>query len=137
MDERFQQLNEWLSTTLKLPRYDICPASSDASFRRYFRVSYGDKSYVVMDAPPSREDCVPFIKVAKAFKSLGLNVPAVLEEDLRNGFLLLSDLGNRQYLSALSDATVETLYGDAFVALAKLQSATHDKGEFLPLYDEP
>ncbi len=135
MPLRFEQLNHWLTNTLGLPAYEIAPASSDASFRRYFRITFGGESRIVMDAPPDKEDSRPFVSIAKQLHAVGLNVPEILAEDLEQGFLLLSDLGTQQYLSALSIDTVDRLYGDALGALAVLQTCGPG-AESLPDYNE-
>jgi aminoglycoside/choline kinase family phosphotransferase len=122
MPERLEQLQRWLTRDLRISRFDIAPASSDASFRRYFRVRWDAQTRIVMDAPPAHEDCRPYIAIARALHDAGLNVPQVLEADLEQGFLLLSDLGSVQYLDALNDAGVERLYGDALDALLALQT---------------
>lgn len=133
--QRLEQLNHWLSRGLRLPTYDIAPASSDASFRRYFRIRFGAESRIVMDAPPDKEDCRPFVRLARALHAIGLNVPEILAEDLTQGFLLLSDLGSEQYLSSLNEASVGRLYGDAMGALLTLQACGPQQDE-LPPYDE-
>lgn len=119
---------------LDRPGCELAPASSDASFRRYFRVRCGEHSYIAMDAPPEQEDCGPYLAIAQMFLDIGLHVPEVLHADRRRGFLLLSDLGERLYLHALDDTSVDRLYGDALGALAVIQScAPRDHG--LPVYD--
>ncbi len=133
--QRLEQLNHWLSQELGLPRYAIAPASSDASFRRYFRVSFDGESRIVMDAPPDKEDSRPFVRIARALHGIGLNVPQILAEDLAQGFLLLTDLGSEQYLPALTEASVGRLYGDAMSALLTLQACGPQADE-LPPYDE-
>jgi len=120
--ERLEQLKRWLESELEFSDYTLAPASSDASFRRYFRVVHDGASFIVMDAPPDREDSRPFIRVARQLFDAGLNAPEVLDEDLGQGFLLLSDLGSTPYLGALNEASVERLYGDALGALATLQT---------------
>ena len=139
MDDRQQQLNAWLSKTLPDANFELTTASADASFRRYFRVHLaspylGNQTLIAMDAPPPQEDCSPFVKVAKLFLDAGLNVPKVIAQDLANGFLLLSDLGNDTYLQHLNNETAQMLYGDATNALIKLQLAS--KHHDLPAYDE-
>ena len=109
------------------------PASSDASFRRYWRVRRGGESWIVMDAPPGLEDVRPFVRVARLLRAAGLNVPEVLAEDGARGFLLLTDLGERLYLDALDEASADRLYGDALGALATLQARVDP--EALPPYD--
>lgn len=91
-----------------------------------------------MDAPPAKEDCRPFIRVAGYLESMELNSPRVLEVDLERGFLLLTDLGSTQYLDALTEAPerAEVLYDDAIRALRTMQEkGAAFQGE-LPPYDE-
>jgi aminoglycoside/choline kinase family phosphotransferase len=113
----------------------IARASADASFRRYFRLRRDDESYIVMDAPPAKEDIQPFIEIAERFHAIGLNVPLILERDLDQGFLLLSDLGDQLYLDRLNRNTVEQLYGDAMDALVVLQAGGLGDEQALPPYD--
>ena len=77
-----------------------------------------------MDAPPQREDCRPFVRIAALMRAAGLNTPEVLAQDLERGFLLLTDLGTTTYLSALNDANADDLFRDAVDALLKLQLAS-------------
>ena len=134
MPERLEQLKNWLDEELNFSEYTLTPASADASFRRYFRVLHGGDSYVVMDAPPEKEDSRPFIRISKIMFDLGLNVPEVIDENLQQGFLLLSDLGTVPYLDVLNGESVERLYGDALGALATLQACAPDNTS-LPDYD--
>jgi hypothetical protein len=141
MDVRLAALKTWLGGVLDAPVLNLRPASTDASFRRYFRIEAGGRTLIAMDAPPERENCARFVAVARRFAALGLHVPEVLAEDLAQGFLLLTDLGERPYLPALNNATVERLYGDALGALVTLQAGivteAADTGDFrLPDYDE-
>ena len=135
MDQRFEQLKVWVEAVLGIADADITSASADASFRRYFRVQHGQKSFVIMDAPPDKEDCDPFIKISAAMAGFGLNVPRVLEQDLQQGFLLLSDLGSEQYLQVLNDANADQLYADAIAALVRLQKNSLGSEVSLPAYD--
>jgi len=130
---RLQDLEIWLKSILAGEPHEIAPASADASFRRYFRVRAGPRSYIAMDAPPEKEDCRPYIHVAALFGAAGVHVPTVLEQDLARGFLLLTDLESTTYLQALNDATAPALYRDAVAALVKIQLASR-AGE-LPDYD--
>lgn len=136
-DDRLNALTLWLNqlpSSYQIDSGSITPASSDASFRRYFRVQAANKSLIVMDAPPDKEDSNPFIRVAKLLLDAGLNVPIVLESDLNQGFLLLSDLGNTTYLSVLNSENAKPLYQDAANALIQMQLAS--KEGVLPKYDE-
>lgn len=134
MDVRLEQLQAWLRDVAGFREFEIAPASSDASFRRYFRVRHQGASHIVMDAPPDKENCESFVAIARALAEFGLNVPRLHEVDLAHGFLLLSDLGATHYLQALNEATVDALYGDACAALHRLQAAPLD-GANLPEYD--
>ena len=132
------QLHDWVKSvfTHQFPAQDwlIEPASADASFRRYFRVTLPDgTTRIVMDAPPEHEDCRPFLKVAALLHEAGVHVPVVHAEDLTQGFLLLSDLGNITYLSALDAKTAPKLYRDANIALVAIQRAS--RPGILPEYD--
>ena len=133
MPQRIEALKTWLASLPMIGDHDFTPASGDASFRRYFRVTTGDRSYIAMDAPPEKEALQPFLRVARSFEAIGLNVPHIYAEDLAKGFLLLEDLGSMLYLDRLSPATVERLYGDALGALATIQACGPREG--LPLYD--
>lgn len=133
-DTRRVQLQAWLSSVLDSKDLRIEPASADASFRRYFRVMHAGQTWIAMDAPPEKEDCRPFIRIAGALLPLGLHVPEVLETDLAQGFLLLSDLGKQSYLDVLNDDNVQRLYGDALGALMILQACGPGE-DILPPYD--
>jgi aminoglycoside/choline kinase family phosphotransferase len=132
--QRQQQLTEWLQSLFPNEKFAIAPASADASFRRYFRATFENRTLIVMDAPPQHEDCRPFLHVAKLFEDAVTHVPHVHAQDLGQGFLLLSDLGNTTYLQALNTDTAKELYGAATDALIKIQIASHDNE--LPPYDE-
>lgn len=127
--ERVQALQDWAARQLGGGSLDVAPASADASFRRYFRVTAKGRDYIVMDAPPAHEDCRPFIAVARLFADAGVNVPQVLAQDLDRGFLLLTDLGNTTYLSALNEAALDQgvaneLYLASNDALIRIQQAS-------------
>jgi hypothetical protein len=130
---RFALLERWLTERFGPGSYTYAPASEDASFRRYFRVSSGGQTFIVMDAPPDHENCRPFLQVARLFAQAGAHVPAILGENLDQGFLLLSDLGSRTYLQALDPTTASALYHDASDALIRIQFAS--RPGVLPEYD--
>jgi aminoglycoside/choline kinase family phosphotransferase len=182
--QRQKQIAEWLHSQYPDETFALAPASADASFRRYFRVTFQNRerndaqvnrlgqpemqgvaqrapthtsqageaqtsiqhsrsgaqqvgTLIVMDAPPQHEDCRPFLHVAKLFENAGAHVPHVYAQDLEQGFLLLSDLGNTTYLQALhgeNAGTARELYGAATDALIKLQLASRENQ--LPPYDE-
>jgi N-acetylmuramate 1-kinase len=134
MAQRLALLRQWLDSELGMAGFDIEPASADASFRRYFRVTFNGENRIVMDAPPDKEDIRPFVRIGRQLRAIGLNVPEILAENLDQGFLLLSDLGSRQYLNQLNEQNVDILYGDAMSALAILQARGPGVDE-LPPYD--
>jgi N-acetylmuramate 1-kinase len=137
LDKRFEALKEWTGRVLGAGAFDIRPASADASFRRYFRVTQGSRSLIVMDAPPDKGGMHSYVTIARHFHALGLNVPEVLEQDHERGFLLITDLGDQLYQGSLNEQTVERLYGDALGALVVLQAGTSTTSDkFLPDYDE-
>ena len=131
--ERLTQVKTWLQQVIPGEIYTLAPASSDASFRRYFRISLPNRSLIVMDAPPQQENCAPFVHVAQLFNAAGVHVPEILAQDLAQGFLLLSDLGADTYLSQLNNQTADALYGDANRALIQIQLASQP--DQLPAYD--
>lgn len=142
--DRKQQLEAWLKEVLANQNFSLTIASADASFRRYFRVHLpteycGQKTLIAMDAPPPQEDCTPFVNVANLLLRAGLNAPQVFAQDLQNGFLLISDLGDDTYLSVLTNESALKLYGDATDALIKMQLSSQadlSKSSILPPYDE-
>jgi len=138
-EPRMARILEWLGTcpaSLGLDPASLVPASSDASFRRYFRIAGTQGTLVVMDAPPPQEDCKPFVDVARRLADVGLNVPGILAQDLTQGFLLLTDLGPTTFYdsiqSGLNDASLQKMYRDAIAALVQMQAAD---ATGLPLYD--
>ncbi len=132
--QRQQQLTDWLHSQFPQSSFSLAPASADASFRRYFRATFADQTFIVMDAPPTHEDCRPFIHVAALFEATGIHVPHIHAQDIVQGFLLLSDLGNSTYLQALNAQTAKPLYTAACDALIQLQLGTRTAE--LPAYDE-
>jgi len=134
-DDRRAELERWIGTQIQAVRFCLTPASEDASFRRYFRASLADgRSFIAMDAPPGREDCRPFVRVAGMLREARVNAPEIFAQDFERGFLLLGDLGARTYLQELSTENAPRLFGDAMDALVRWQLATRPGG--LPPYDE-
>jgi len=138
-DPRMSLLLKWLATldqNIGLQLESLAAASSDASFRRYFRIQARLGTLIVMDAPPHQENCRPFVAIAARLAGVKLNVPELKAQDLEQGFLLLSDLGPTTYYAkiqqGLTDAELQPLYRDALTALVQLQTASHAG---LPAYD--
>ena len=135
MDERFRALGAWLAAALDNAPMRIERASSDASFRRYFRIFLeGGRTLIAMDAPPERENSPAFVQVAGLLRAAGLNAPEILRHDVGQGFLLVTDLGTVPFIQALNPGNAQALFGDATSALVKWQLASRP-GE-LPAYDE-
>ena len=143
-DARLDALNAWLERVLPVPIRSIAPATSDASFRRYFRITLAGelelpsspavRTLIAMDAPPAQEDSAAYVAVAALLAAAGVHAPTVHAQDLSAGFLLVSDLGTRTYREALDDATAPALYRDACGALIAWQLASRES--VLPRYDE-
>ncbi|WP_226500979.1 phosphotransferase [Pseudomonas sp. MWU16-30322] len=130
-DVRLQHLKVWLDEQLAIlfadqgwgavPPATLTAASSDASFRRYFRWEGAGRSFVVMDAPPPQENCKPFVDIAFLLAKSGINVPKIYAEDLERGFLLLNDLGNKTYLDVIDSENADALFSDALQSLLAFQ----------------
>ncbi len=136
LNARDQLLTDWVAQRFPEQDVPIVPASADASFRRYFRLSLPDgTTRILMDAPPEHEDCRPFIKVAALLAKAGLAAPRVLDQDLEQGFLLLTDLGRIGYLEALhADLSLaDTLIRPVLDTLVRWQLAS--SAATLPPYD--
>ncbi|CAN5509598.1 phosphotransferase [soil metagenome] len=136
---------QWLAAVTpahRLQAHTLRSASSDASFRRYFRIDGGaGTSFIVMDAPPPLEDVRPFIHIAGLIAQAGLNAPQILAQDIEHGFLLLTDLGSTLYLQALQEAVArddnkaaDVLMREAIGALVQWQR--HGDATALPAYDD-
>jgi aminoglycoside/choline kinase family phosphotransferase len=132
LDKRKQIIYSWVESLYPDEEFKLAPASSDASFRRYFRLTKDNISLIVMDAPPENEEIVTFCRLARRFHEIGINVPEILHTEEKQGFVLMSDLGSEHYLDHLNDSSVERLYGDALGSLITLQAGTFSDPEFLP-----
>ncbi|WP_327439038.1 aminoglycoside phosphotransferase family protein [Pseudomonas donghuensis] len=142
-DVRLQHLNVWLAEQLAnlfhkqgwgtVPAGSLTAASSDASFRRYFRWQAAGHSFIVMDAPPPQENCRPFVDIAHLLATASINVPVIHAQDLERGFLLLSDLGTQTYLDVINAENADGLFNGAIDALLAFQQLPMDAP--LPSYD--
>jgi len=142
-DVRLQQLTAWLAGQLEnlfrtnawgeVPAGSLTAASSDASFRRYFRWEGAGHSFVIMDAPPPQENCCPFVDIDHLLATASVNVPVIHAQDLERGFLLLGDLGRQTYLDIIDQGNADALFADAIDALLAFQRLPMDAP--LPSYD--
>ena len=130
-EARKSALEKWLITTIAQP-FTLSAMAHDASFRRYYRVSTKNMSFVAMDAPPAQENTAPFMAITRALRQLGLNSPEIIGADTQQGFLLITDFGDTTYLSALNAQNADPLYQKALQALAVLQGC-----RAVPDYDIP
>ena len=143
-DARLQQLTVWLDEQLndlfrrnawgEVPEGSLTAASSDASFRRYFRWQGAGRSLVIMDAPPPQENCRPFVAIDHLLAGAGVHVPQIHAQDLERGFLLLGDLGHQTYLDIINAENADPLFADAIDALLAFQRLPMEAP--LPSYDD-
>ncbi|MFC1720461.1 aminoglycoside phosphotransferase family protein [Pseudomonadota bacterium] len=133
-DDRKEAAANWISAVMKLGPVNLQPVSGDASFRRYFRFTAGERSIILMDAPPDKENSAPFIDIAARLRQAGLRAPAVLEFDLQQGFGLLEDFGDTLYRELISEQSAGNLFPGLFDVLDGMARRVGTDG--LPLYDE-
>ncbi len=131
-DSRLQGLCEWVSSCHGSSD-SIESASSDASFRRYFRFRYGGTSFIGMDAPPPQENCQPFVDIARLLESGQVKVPRIVATDIERGYLLLEDLGSQLFIDVLDQENADQMFSDAIDTLIALQEI--EVPESLPSYD--
>ena len=120
-EKRLALLTEW-AKKLYSSSIEIEKASSDASFRSYYRIRSNNNTKIIMDAPPEKEPLSPFLDITKRLSKANINVPEIFELDEDLGFILMSDLGKTKYLDKLNDETVYCLYTDAMDTIHKMQT---------------
>ena len=143
-DHRYKDLENWLSNAIDKPIKDIIPASTDASFRSYFRVFVDNQNtYIAVDAPPEYEDSVKFVNIASLMQAMDIRVPKIIATNLQEGFLLISDLGEETmlketefYAEHRQETKVQKLYEGAIDILFKMQTNGSSHVEGLPLYSK-
>ena len=116
MDKRQIALQQWLTQREDLGAFSLQMLPGDASFRRYFRVTHEKGTWIAMDAPPPRENCTPYVAISRALRDNGLLAPEVIHADLANGFLLITDFGDNQFLRVLNPKNAEQLYLSALAS---------------------
>ena len=124
----------WTRAALSDPAAPLERASNDASFRSYWRARSADRTWIVMDAPPDREDIRPWLDVAARLAKAGVHVPEIQAADAERGFVLMEDLGDRTLLPELNQTNVDRHYGDAMETILAMQMLADTDG--LPDYDE-
>lgn len=123
-------LDHWLIKTLGTKEFQRSALTGDASFRKYYRIHVNKGSYIVMDAPPPEMPSV-FIQVARILQARAINVPTIKAFNAEEGFILLSDFGDRLYLNELTQQSASFLYQGAIESLLKIQQC---QGE-IPCFD--
>ncbi len=132
-DQRREQAEQWAAELLHWKTFDSTAISSDASFRRYYRMSHEQRTVIVMDAPPQHENIEAFMDIGRRLEQAGVHVPHQIHADPANGFMLLDDLGDSPYHQVLTDSNADHLFHDAVDTLITIQ--THAKVSGLPYYD--
>jgi aminoglycoside/choline kinase family phosphotransferase len=135
MEIRLNSLKKWLKESCSHANPDLAALPQDASFRRYYRLSTPEQSYIVMDAPPSHEDTEPFTRLATHFKEAGVLVPTIFAKNHEEGFLLLSDFGDNLLNGALTPSNASTLYQQAIDTLIQIHQAPSLAQHPLPRFD--
>ena len=130
--QREQTIQTWITSVLNSDQFQINFLAGDASFRRYARISLNNKTFMLMDAPPEKEDCRPFVSIDEFFDKNGVRVPHIVAKDLEQGFLLLEDFGDVLLSTLLNDQTVDVHYEQSFKQLIQLQSI--DGVDHFPAY---
>ena len=120
--QREHLIEQWVASVLDSDQYQISFLAGDASFRRYARIQLNNKTFMLMDAPPEKEDCAPFVKIDEFFDLHGVRVPHIIAKDLQLGFLLLEDFGDVLLSSLLNAETVDRYYQQCFKQLVQLQA---------------
>src|SRR5574344_105095 len=119
--QREQLIQTWISSVLGSDQFETHFLAGDASFRRYARIKLNNKTFMLMDAPPEKEDCGPFVTIDEFFAAHGVRVPKIVAKDLTQGFLLLEDFGDVLLSTLLNDQTVDDYYAQCFKQLIQLQ----------------
>ena len=119
--QREQLIQTWITSVLGSDQFETHFLAGDASFRRYARIKLNNKTFMLMDAPPEKEDCGPFVTIDEFFAAHGVRVPKIVSKDLTQGFLLLEDFGDVLLSTLLNDQTVDDYYAQCFKQLIQLQ----------------
>jgi len=135
-DTRLQALTDWCRQQLLDETLQLEVVSGDASFRRYYRANLADgNNLIAVDAPPEKENNHAFVAIDQAFLVHGVHVPKIIHADLKQGFMLLEDLGDCLLLSKLSTSNVDQHYQHAMENLLHLKGCSEISGYHLPVYN--
>lgn len=122
MQTRQSALYNWLRLKLETPEFSLTPLAGDASFRHYYRIELSGIRYILMDAPPDKEQITSFIDIDKKLKSVSVHVPTLYAIDEQQGFILLEDFGDELFFNHLNPKTADTLYPLALNTLSQIQT---------------
>lgn len=136
MPDRMQLIQGFLTTCFPGESTSLKAVTGDASFRRYFRVFNATQSYILMDAPTPAEDCSRFVATQQAFAQAGLKVPLIIAQNIEQGLLLLSDLGDTVLLSQLTADTAASFYRQALAQLTQIRKISATSAGPLPVFDQ-
>ncbi|WP_313034172.1 phosphotransferase [Acinetobacter sp.] len=125
--QREQLIQTWITSVLGSDQFETHFLAGDASFRRYARIKLNNKTFMLMDAPPEKEDCGPFVTIDEFFDKNGVRVPHIVAKDLELGFLLLEDFGDVLLSTLLNEQTVDSYYEQSFKQLIQLQAVDGTK----------
>lgn len=132
---RIDQLHHWLEQDCQLSEHKVEALPADASFRRYYRVTTESQSFIAMDAPPEKEDTLPFAKIAQELQALDIQAPKIFHHDIDNGFMLLSDFGNKLLLNELTPTNAKNFYQQALQEITKLNTCQQFQHHPRPNFD--
>lgn len=136
MPARMQLIQSFLAACFPGEAIRLEPITGDASFRRYFRFSRMGQSYILMDAPTPTEDCSRFVATQQAFAAAGLQVPQIIAQDLQQGLVVLSDLGDVLLLSQLTKDSAPAFYRQALAQLRQVRKVRSTSAGPLPVFDQ-
>ena len=125
--DRIEIIENWLKTQLN-QGFEMQPASSDASFRRYFRIISNNKTYILMDAPPDLERIDHFINITNKLAIVEINSPKIISLSIELGLILMTDFGSQTFLDVLDDDNSHELYFKAIHSLLKIQTKVDTQG---------
>ena len=125
--DRIEIIKKWIKIHLNQD-FTIESASSDASFRRYFRVISNNKTYILMDAPPQLEKIEHFVNITHKLVNAEIKVPELISFDIKLGLILMTDFGSQTFLDVLDKNNAYELYPKAIHSLLKIQTKVHTKG---------
>ena len=115
-----QVIEKWI-TDLGYKDYTLTSITADASSRKYYRLTVEEESFVIMDSSADKDSMYPFIDISVRLLKAKVEVPRIISQNIKEGFLLLSDLGSQHLADMLSPMSVELLYMKGISEIVKMQ----------------